>query len=485
MDNREVLVKLQYTTKYGIELHSSRVLRNFLLYKYLVLKHVSEQVYIDYSNEDCEIVNLKELFNNSVIITNKTKIDSYNNLKELMYKNSNNQYDLFVLIDNAYNDVFSYYVENDLSFEKYTYFYKKLLLLSKNLMNNYTQYIGTEKFPKDMNHLFEMELGEQKFNQLVEWMLEPILNDSNINCLINTLLNQIGMKQLSVSSQSDIVPCHINATQRFNDTLNKPVVDMKEKVIITKNQQGYYTFKDLIFNLKTSVVIGKWNSKTMTMDKLSNDDINICKKFNLKYDEQRVETKTQNDTMNNSHPFVKNIFQNINLENKNDTVQITNEVIQKHESEKNTNETNTQIDIQGLGINVPQFDTVITENLNEVLNQLNKEVLNDENEPSVGTVVNEPNTVDTETLNSQVDGHAILDARTDDRTVECSDLSRNLVGHTPCENEDLSSINPNTISFVPLCVNDKVSKTTNRKRTTITSSNISLKQKLAMGKTGK
>ena len=65
------------------------------------------------------LFNSLELFNNSVIITNKTKIDSYNNLKELMYKNSNNQYDLFVLIDNAYNDVFSYYVENDLSFESF------------------------------------------------------------------------------------------------------------------------------------------------------------------------------------------------------------------------------------------------------------------------------------------------------------------------------------------------------------------------------
>jgi hypothetical protein len=111
-------------------------------------------------------------------------------------------------------------------------------------------------------------------------------------------------------------------------------------------------------------------------------------------------------------------------------------------------------------------------------------VLN-ESEQSLGTVVNEPNNVDTETSKSQVDGPALLDVSSEDQTVERSDLSRNLVGHTLCENEDLSSINPNTISFVPLCVNDKVSKTTNRKRTTITSSNVSLKQKLAMGKTGK
>jgi len=430
MDNREVLVKLQYTTKYGIELHSSRVLRNFPLYKHLALKHVSEQVYIDYSNEDCEIVNLKELLNNSVIITNKTQIESYNNLKDSMYKNINNQYDLFTLIDNAYNDVFNYYVENDLAFEKYTYFYKKLLLLSKNLMNNYTQYIGTEKFPKDMNNLFEMEIGEQKFNQLVEWMLEPILNDSNINCLINNLLNQIGIKQLSVQSQNDNVsPCHKNATQRFNETLNKPVLDMKEKVIITKNQQGYYTFKDLIFNLKTSLVIGKWNSQTMSMDKLSNDDINTCKMFNLKYDEQRIET-------------TQNIVQTVNLENKN-TIQDIMNILQKHETEK-IEKTDNQVEL-----GLPPCETQIdSEKINEVLN---------ENKDEVSPLLSESDNVNNDISKSQ-------------ESTSDSSENQNNKDDKVSQNEDLSSINPNVVSFVPLSVNDKVSKTQNRKKITMISS---------------
>jgi hypothetical protein len=62
MDNREVLVKLQYNTKYGVQLNSSRVIKNYNLYKYLVLKNISDQVYVDYANEDCELVNIKYLF---------------------------------------------------------------------------------------------------------------------------------------------------------------------------------------------------------------------------------------------------------------------------------------------------------------------------------------------------------------------------------------------------------------------------------------
>lgn len=474
MDNREVLVKLQYTTKYGIELHSSRVLRNFSLYKYLVLKHVSEQVYIDYSNEDCEIVNLKELLNNSVTITNKTQIESYNNLKELMYKNTNNQYDLFVLIDNAYNDVFNYYVENDLAFEKYTYFYKKLLLLSKNLMNNYTQYIGTEKFPKDMNQLFEMELGEQKFNQLVEWMLEPILNDSNINCLINGLLNQIGIKQLSASGQSDSLPCHKNATQRFNDSLNTPVVDMKEKVIITKNQQGYYTFKDLIFNLKTSLVIGKWNSKTMTMDNLSNDDIDTCKLFNLKYDEQRVETQSK---VNNSVSVVQNILHNVNLENKNDTIQTINKVIQQGFGTK-----------RELYPSVPQLHELEKKTASDIdtVTDVCRNQTNEQANTTVSEISNEPNSneLNINKTDEVVPGFV---SESEGPTDIALASSRNIVENenVSLQNQDLSSINPNTVSFVPVSINDKVSKTTNRKKTTVVSGNMSLKQKLAISKTGK
>ena len=85
MDNREVLVKLQYTTKYGVQLNSSRVIRNYNLFKHLVLKHIPEQVYIDYSNEDCELVNLKNLLDNASVISDKKQIESFNNLKQLLY----------------------------------------------------------------------------------------------------------------------------------------------------------------------------------------------------------------------------------------------------------------------------------------------------------------------------------------------------------------------------------------------------------------
>ena len=150
MDNKEVLVKINFTTKYGIQLNSSRVIKSFKLYKYLVLKNLIDQVYIDYSNEDCEIVDIKNVLENAIIITDKNQIESFNNIKQLLYKDLDLQYDLFTLIDNSYHNIFGYKVDKDLSFEKYNQFNIQLISLSKLLIS---KYIGYENFPKDINQL--------------------------------------------------------------------------------------------------------------------------------------------------------------------------------------------------------------------------------------------------------------------------------------------------------------------------------------------
>ena len=290
MDNREVLVKIHFTTKYGVQLNSTRLIKNYNLYKHLVLKNIPDQVYIDYSNEDCELVNLKKLLDDSCVISDKKQIESFNNLKQLLYKDINTQYDLLTLIDNAYNDLFGHIVEKDLGFDKYSYFYKQLLDLSKSLMNKYMEYIGTDDFPKDINQLYMKELETDKYNQLIEWLYEPIINDVNINCLINCILNNSCGSSNTVKSNNKTtfeIPLHKNAQSRIINDVNK-THPLKEKVIIEKNSFGLYTFKDLVFNLKTSLVIGKWNSQTQITDKLSKEDINLCKNYNLKYDETMV-----------------------------------------------------------------------------------------------------------------------------------------------------------------------------------------------------
>jgi hypothetical protein len=338
MDNREVLVKLQYTSKYGIQLSSTRVLKNYNLYKHLVLKYIIDKVYLDYNNEDCELVDLQILLNKAIITYDKQQIDSFNNVKNTLYKDTNTQYDLFTLIDNAYNDTFDHIVEKDLAFEKYTYLYKQLLDLSKNLMNKYLHYVGKDNFPKDTNELLLIELGKDRYNQLVDWMKEPIINDININCLINKFLQSLGYKFLSSKSITD-VPLHKEALTRSNNVNldNKP---LKEKIIISKNASGLHTFKDLVFNMNTSLVIGKWNTKTTSVDKLSDDDINLCKFYNLKYDNTRtintIEKKVNKLHLNNIktdkvHDLNKldilNENTKNNIENIKNKIQLKNEAL--------------------------------------------------------------------------------------------------------------------------------------------------------------
>jgi hypothetical protein len=319
IDNREVLVKLNYTTKYGVQINSSRLIKNYNLYKHLVLKHIPEQVYIDFSNEDCEVVNLKQVLENASVVTDKTQIDSFNNLKSLLYKDLNTQYDLFTLIDNAYNDVFGYTVEKDLAFEKFTYFNKQFIELSKSLMHKYIQYSGTDKFPKDMNELLMFEFGKDVYDKLTELMYEPIINDTTINCLINQLLNSIDMKTNLYSKQNyNPIPLHKEHNSALSKNTNQ-TQPLKEKVIISKNNHGFYTFRDLVFNLQNSLVIGKWNQQTFTVDKLSEFDLNLCKIYNLKYDTNCVKT-VQNVEFNQTEKTIINQIKSILSENNIQTI---------------------------------------------------------------------------------------------------------------------------------------------------------------------
>ena len=306
MDNREVLVKLQYNTKYGVQLNSSRIIRNYNLYKYLVLKNVSEQVYIDYANEDCEMINVKCLFDDAYVTSDKEQITSYNNLKELFTKDINVQCDLFSLIDNAYIDILGHTVEKDLSFDKYSYFYRQFLDISRGLMN---KYIGTDNYPKDINELYRKELGDERYNLLLQWLNEPIINDVNINCVINCVQNLTNKNNSICKLKESQIPLHIAAKERTDfDTQN--IFAIKEKVIITKNMSGFYTFKDLIFNIQNSNVIGKWNNKTNRIELLSKEDVKLCELYNFKYDKTKINDNVTNLTNVDSNILSDKIINN-------------------------------------------------------------------------------------------------------------------------------------------------------------------------------
>ena len=428
MDNREVLVKLQYTTKYGVQLYSSRIIKNYNLYKYLVLKHIPEQVYIDYSNEDCELVNLNELFEKSTVISDKCQIESYNNLKQLLYKDVNTQYDLFTLIDNSYNDVFGHIVENDLSFSKYSYFFKQFLELSKTLMSKYVQYIGTDEFPKDMNQLYLKELGNERYSKLLEWLQEPIVNDVNINCVINYIIHTSGIKVPNTIPNITNIPLHREATCHMNKDIRE-LFTIKEKVIITMNSNGLYTFKDLIFNLQSSLVIGKWNSQKMIMENLKDEDIELCKYYNLKYDENSLH-KNQSDI--------------------------------KELEETNQMKTNLQIDNENLEKNNQIYE--------EIKNSKSDELNNIKNLLKIKQFTNNEN-ISTDITICSI-GENNFESSNTEETQEQNNENEEILEQN---NENEKTINPYSNDIIPL-VNEKVSK--GRKKTTITTSVSNLKPKL-------
>ena len=454
MNNREVLVKLQYNTKYGVQLNSSRVIRNYNLYKYLVLKHISEQVYIDYANEDCELVNLKYLFDNSLVITDKVQIESFNNIKDLLHKDINNQYDLFSLVDNSYNDVLGHIVEKDLSFDKYTYFYKQLLDISKSLMGKYTEYIGTDNFPKDINQLYLRELGDERYNLLLLWLQEPILNDVNINCVINCVQNLTNRNNTLCKIKNYEIPLHKEAQLRSDININH-LFFVREKVIISKNSAGFYTFKDLVFNIQNSNVIGKWNSVNNKMELLSNKDIEMCELYNLKYDEKKVNnisTNIVNDIINNDE-YVNNEIDTTKTCTTGtiETNYCSENVHQQYEYKKNNENNNTLL--------MSFFNNLKEKSIKET--QL-KELIDNENE-------NENNTINTNNSklinrNEIIQNYNDLTNKETQETQETQEIQETQETQETQEIQETHISNPYNSTIIPL-INEKVSR--GRKKSSI------------------
>ena len=314
MDNKEVLVKLHFVTKYGVPISSYKVIKNYTLYKYLVTTHLVDKLYIDYSNEDCEIVDIVSLFKNAKVVDEKNFINSHNDIKHILLEKDIHQYNLFSLIDMTYSDTFGFTVENDPKFQKYSEFYKMFLDLIKIIILKYS---NKQEYPKNVNELLSIELGAD-FNNLLNLLNEPIDNENNIMNIVNKLNNKL----LNQTSSAIIN----NSTET-----NK----QKDKIIISKNQHGFFTFKDLIFDMKTGFVTGKWNGHKL--DYLTEEDINLCKSYNLKYIDIKicnnfVKITSNNTELNNTSIDIKDDFKNI-LNDK-----IKQSVSQVDEQVKETNQ---------------------------------------------------------------------------------------------------------------------------------------------------
>jgi len=289
------------------------------------------------------------------------------------------------------------------------------------------------------------ELGEEKYNQLLEWMKEPIINDVSINCLINTLLNinEIDKKQNKKNSE---IPLHKEAHSRLKNVSNS--VSFREKVIITKNSSGFYTFKDLVFNIESSLVIGRWNSEKFTLDKLSNDDIQICKHYNLKYDENRLISQT---------PLSSNSTDVSDVSDVSDVNELSevNEVNEVNEASE-VNETSEVNEVSEMSENIHE-KYELYKNSNDNNLKLKENIKEEEEEELKNDEI---------VISKVTDRNEMLSKITEFNILNKEELTNT--------NTNISEVNPYSTDIIPI-VNDKVSR--GRKKTVVTSGTTSLKQK--------
>ena len=450
MDNKEVLVKLHFVTKYGVPISSYKVIKNYTLYKYLVTTHLVDKLYIDYSNEDCEIVDIVSLFKNAKVVDEKNFINSHNDIKHILLEKDIHQYNLFSLIDMTYSDTFGFTVENDPKFQKYSEFYKMFLDLIKIIILKYS---NKQEYPKNVNELLSIELGADFIN-LLNLLNEPIDNENNIMNIVNKLNNKL----LNQTSSAIIN----NSTET-----NK----QKDKIIISKNQHGFFTFKDLIFDMKTGFVTGKWNGHKL--DYLTEEDINLCKSYNLKYIDIKicnnfVKITSNNTELNNTSIDIKDDFKNIlndkikqSVSQVDEQVKETNqELIQEQReesSEESSEETSEEVKDQ-------------TEDSTGEQKEESSEEVKDQTEDSTGEQKEETTLIEIEKITEQLS--EILNENIQDTIQKDNEQNNTIEQNEPIVKTE--PLNPNSIIGVIKPLDVKPSR--GRRKISAVTSNVKAKK---------
>lgn len=232
----ENLVSICLTTRYGIKIYSSRVIKYYNFYRKLVQDiDISRYYKIGKKEDNFKITN--DLFKLS---TRQTDIIYFRELYGCDIFNSDNDYDIFEMIDVAYTQKYGYSIENTPAFKTYVELFNKI-------KNN------------------KIQDGVEDCYKLLE---EPEKNGDIINKKLQSL-------SLAVITKKEIPVVNNNNVNDGGD---------KKFLVIKKNTFGQFVYEkyNLVLNPSTKCIVGTPNGMG-GVHNLDTDGIELCEKLKLKY----------------------------------------------------------------------------------------------------------------------------------------------------------------------------------------------------------
>lgn len=261
----ETLVDIVISTKYGIDIWSSKIIDQYNFYTQ-TLRESGIDIVIKYNDGDVDIFNINDLLD----VMNETP-DHTHYFLELYGRefNSCDKYKIFDMIEEAYKTKYGYTISEGPIFQKYNELFRKIKIVEKQLMDIW----------KQLNEKSRVVVSQYSFDKTIrecyDLILEPHKNESEIIESLESVMS--GYRQVQMDE-------HMERQREMEMERLKEEMEMKKDLTIKKNKFGQFIYEkyNLVLDPKDKCIVGVSN-KMGGFYPLDLSAVQLCQKLKLKY----------------------------------------------------------------------------------------------------------------------------------------------------------------------------------------------------------
>lgn len=262
----ETLVSLSLTTKFNINIYSSKIIDQYYFYTQ-TLRESGVDVILKYNNGDQDVFNINDLLD--CMSTSPT--DHIHYFSELHGRefNSDDNFKIFDLIDEAYNDRFGFSIKDGPVFQKYNELFRKVKIVERQTSELWKQFTARSK-----TKVAQFPFGE-KIDESYSLLQEPHKNEKQV--VENLEFVMSGYRKIQLEEKEE---------KQKQDEIKKKKEeeDLRKHLTIKKNQFGQFVYDkyNLVFDPKEKCIVGVSN-KMGGFYPLDYSGVQLCERLRLKY----------------------------------------------------------------------------------------------------------------------------------------------------------------------------------------------------------
>ena len=263
----ETLVNITVSTKYGVDVYSSKIIDQYNFYTQ-TLRESGIDIIFKYNDGEQDVFNINDLLDTMEPSSN----DHTHYFLELYGRdfNSSSKFKIFDMIDEAYQTKYGYCIKDGPVFQKYNDLFRKIKIVERQMADIWKQFNARSR-TKIAQHSY----GD-KIDECYNLLKEPHKNDKTIIENLENIMK--GYRQIQLEEKAE--------KQKEDELKRKQEeAELKKDLTICKNKFGQYVYNkyNLVFCPKNKCIIGCANH-VGGFYPLDINGVKLCEKLKLKYE---------------------------------------------------------------------------------------------------------------------------------------------------------------------------------------------------------